>query len=67
MTEETKAKLFTPFFTTKEEWGTGLGLASSSRIVALHGGEIDAESEPGNGARFRITLPLWGSGSSKGA
>ncbi len=40
MSEETKAKVFTPFFTTKLDAGTGLGLALTSRIVKLHCGAI---------------------------
>ncbi len=52
-------KLFTPFFTTRADAeGTGLGLAICSDIVAAHDGEITAESRPGEGARFRIALPV---------
>ena len=58
MTEEVKANIFTPFFSTKEKWGTGLGLALTSRIVNLHGGIIDVESEPERGSVFRIELPV---------
>ena len=53
------SELFTPFFTTKPR-GTGLGLAISRRIVEDHGGWIRAESPPGQGATFRIGLPLGG-------
>ena len=38
--------------------GLGLGLSKCWRIVALHGGRIDVDSAPGQGARFTITLPI---------
>ncbi len=37
--------------------GSGLGLAIARRIVELHGGQMDAESAPGRGASFHLTLP----------
>jgi signal transduction histidine kinase len=49
--------IFNPFFTTKSE-GVGLGLAIVSKIVEEHGGEIHADSAPGEGSVFRIYLPL---------
>jgi PAS domain S-box-containing protein len=67
MTEEIKAGIFTPFFSTKEERGTGLGLSLASRIINLHGGEIEVESEPDKGSLFRIALPLAGMNTNEGA
>ncbi|MHC1711758.1 MAG: PAS domain S-box protein [Solidesulfovibrio sp.] len=53
-------RIFEPFFTTKEVGkGTGLGLSISYGIVKDYGGEIVADSRPGQGARFTIRLPLW--------
>jgi signal transduction histidine kinase len=58
MTEQVKARIFAPFFSTKDATGTGLGLALVSRIVSVHGGSISAESEPGQGSVFRILVPV---------
>lgn len=58
MSEEVKEKLFTRFFSTKEQKGTGLGLCVSEKAVVEHGGRIDVESEPGKGSTFTIVLPL---------
>jgi len=53
-------RIFEPFFTTKEVGkGTGLGLSISYGIVTDYGGEIVAESGPGQGARFIVRLPVW--------
>jgi signal transduction histidine kinase len=49
--------IFKPFFTLKHQ-GTGLGLSITRRIVEDHGGWIRAESPPGQGATFRVFLPL---------
>ena len=55
-------KIFDAFFTTKETGkGTGLGLTVVKGIIEEHGGTITAESEPGHGTTFTITLPLEGS------
>jgi PAS domain S-box-containing protein len=50
-------KVFDPFFTTKSQ-GTGLGLATTKRIIEAHGGRITAENVSGAGACFRIVLPI---------
>jgi signal transduction histidine kinase len=49
--------IFKPFFTTKHR-GTGLGLSISRRIVEDHGGWIEVESSQGQGATFRVCLPI---------
>ena len=52
-------KIFEPFFTTKVVGkGTGLGLSVSYGIVKDHGGEIKADSVPGDGSTFVVVLPL---------
>jgi PAS domain S-box-containing protein len=63
MTPETQLKIFDPFFTTKSEgMGTGLGLAMTYNIIKEHNGFIDVYSEPGQGTRFNLYLPLAGAG-----
>jgi signal transduction histidine kinase len=57
ITPEAKARLFTPYFTTKAG-GTGLGLPTTRRIVESHHGRIEPHSEVGKGTDFVITLPI---------
>jgi len=56
MTEDVKARMFEPYFSTKAE-GTGLGLAIAKRIVNDHDGFIRVHSAPGEGTQFLIELP----------
>jgi len=59
MPESLAAQVFEPFFTTKPEgMGTGLGLNICQGIVKEHGGRITLRTAPGQGATFRIELPL---------
>ena len=55
--QEQLNRIFEPFYTTKEK-GTGLGLMIVQRIVRDHGGRIELESRAGQGATFRVWLPL---------
>jgi two-component system NtrC family sensor kinase len=60
ITTENMEKLFTPFFTTKEDVkGVGLGLAVSYGIIERHGGRIEVQSEVGRGSTFTIVLPAY--------
>jgi nitrogen fixation/metabolism regulation signal transduction histidine kinase len=62
LTPEECARLFTPYYTSKQH-GTGLGLAIVQSVVSDHGGKIAVESAPGAGATFRIELPIEHPGS----
>lgn len=59
MKDEVKDRIFDPFFTTKEAGkGTGMGLSMVYGIVKNHGGAIHVQSAPGEGATFRVFLPV---------
>lgn len=55
---EVMARIFEPFYTTKGERGTGLGLSASHGIIENHGGDINVTSDLGKGTRFEVILPL---------
>ncbi len=57
MDEETRMRLFEPFFSTKDR-GTGLGMSITLGIITAHKGRIDVDSFPGEGTEFIILLPL---------
>ena len=59
MSPETQAKMFDTFFSTKPD-GSGLGLPTVRKIVEVHGGTIQCDSEIGRGTRFSISLPVAG-------
>ncbi len=59
LTPEECARLFTPYYTTKQH-GTGLGLAIVQSVVSDHGGKVWVDSAPQRGATFHIELPLNG-------
>lgn len=69
ITAEDLPKIFDPFFSTKNTVGVGLSLAVAQRVIEDHGGAVEVESEPGQGATFRVFLPVapaGGSGESDG-
>jgi len=57
MDPETMDHLFTPFFSSKGEKGTGLGLFVANQIVEQHGGRIQVSSTPGRGTSFAVRIP----------
>jgi signal transduction histidine kinase len=58
MNDSEVKNIFQPFFTTKEGLARGLGLSIAHRIIILHNGRLDVESEPGRGSTFIIRIPL---------
>ena len=56
LTPEECARIFTPYYTSKQH-GTGLGLAIVQSVISDHGGTISVQSEPGHGTTFVIELP----------
>jgi signal transduction histidine kinase len=66
MAEEMLKHLYEPFFTTKGPGkGTGLGLFTCYRTLVRHGGDIQVESQEGEGSVFRVTLPVYQSPARK--
>ncbi|MBU5614530.1 ATP-binding protein [Geomonas azotofigens] len=57
--DEHKSSIFTPYFTTKAQLGTGLGLATVHSIIARHGGLITFDSQWGRGTTFTVYLPVF--------
>ena len=58
MPPEILEKIFNPFFTTKTEKSTGIGLTISKKIIETHKGQIYAESQQGKGSTFTISFPV---------
>ena len=58
MDEQTRRRCLEPFFSTKGEHGSGLGLAMVYGMLKRHGGEIEIVSEPGRGTTMRLLFPI---------
>lgn len=58
MSEEARQRCLEPFYTTKKDQGTGLGLGSVYGTVRRHDGEVDIQSTPGKGTSVTISLPI---------
>ncbi len=58
MSDETKARLFEPFYTTKGRIGTGLGLAITYKILQSHNAKISIDSKKGQGSEFIFRFPI---------
>ena len=57
VSEEVRARIFEPFYSTKGDQGNGLGLHVVKTIVEQHHGSVELDSRPGQGAAFTVTLP----------
>jgi signal transduction histidine kinase len=57
MTDEVRERVFDAFYTTRPG-GSGLGLATTRRLIEAHGGTIELRSEPGKGSQFVVRLPV---------
>ena len=58
MSPDVRDRIFDPFYTTKPVGsGTGLGLSLAFSAIRNHGGTIEVETAPGEGAVFRVQLP----------
>jgi two-component system cell cycle sensor histidine kinase/response regulator CckA len=57
ITADVLPRIFEPFYTTKKEHGTGLGLTMCEEIVARSGGSLQVRSTPGRGSTFLVQLP----------
>jgi signal transduction histidine kinase len=58
MDEETRRRCLEPFFTTKGERGTGMGLAMVYGMAQRHGCELEIDSKPGAGTTIRLVFPI---------
>jgi hemerythrin-like metal-binding protein len=67
MSEETRRRMFDPFYTTKPVGkGTGLGMSIAWDIINKHGGSFDVDSTLGKGTRIRLWLPIGGPAENTG-
>jgi signal transduction histidine kinase len=57
ISERGRDKIFNLYFTTKKK-GSGIGLAMTYRVIQLHNGSLDFDSEEGHGTTFHLRLPL---------
>jgi CheY-like chemotaxis protein len=58
MNEETRKRCLEPFFSTKGQRGTGLGLAMVYGVMLRHEGNVELQSAPGKGTTFRLIFPV---------